>query len=140
MAPEQSGIDAWLRAYIAGQGAVAGTVHVNRDGTLFLASAINIPEKVRQIVAVVPFGKGMAGLALERGEPVHTCNLKEDASGSVKPGAKAVDAQAAVAIPVRDESGSIRAVVGIAFGDERNWSGPDLDRLSSAASTLPREA
>jgi predicted fused transcriptional regulator/phosphomethylpyrimidine kinase len=105
-----------------------------------LTSAFNIPEKVRQIVAVVPFGKGMAGLALERGEPIHTCNLKEDASGSVKPGAKAVDAQAAVAIPVRDESGSVRAVVGIAFSEERSWSGDDLQRLSAAASTLPSHA
>lgn len=130
-------MDAWLRSFISSQGAVAGTVHLNENGTLKLTSAVNIPEKVRQIVAVVPYGKGMAGLALERGEPVHTCNLQDDASGSVKPGAKAVDAQAAVAIPVRDESGSVRAVVGIAFSDERSWSGDDLQRLSAAASTLP---
>src|SRR5688572_24210338 len=98
----QKNMDAWLEAFLADQGAVSGTVHINENGTLKLASAVNIPEKVREIVAVVPSGKGMAGLALERGETIHTCNLKEDASGSVKPGAKAVDAQAAVAIPVLD--------------------------------------
>jgi len=35
----------------------------------------------------------MAGLALERKQPIHTCHLKEDRSGNVRPGAKAVDAQ-----------------------------------------------
>jgi L-methionine (R)-S-oxide reductase len=126
----------WLQAFIASEGAVSGTVHVNDNGTLKLASAVNIPEKVREIVAIVPNGKGMAGLALQNGEPVHTCNLKEDTSGSVKPGAKAVNAQAAVAIPVRNETGSIRAVVGIAFPQERQWTDEELRRLSAAASTL----
>jgi L-methionine (R)-S-oxide reductase len=126
----------WLEGFLAREGAVSGTVHLNENGTLKLASAVNIPEKVRAIVAIVPNGKGMAGLALQNGEPVHTCNLKEDTSGAVKPGAKAVDAQAAVAIPVRDESCSIRAVVGIAFQNERRWSDEELHRLSAAASTL----
>ena len=126
----------WLEGFLAREGAVSGTIHVNDSGTLKLASAVNIPDKVREIVAIVPTGKGMAGLALQNGEPVHTCNLKEDTSGAVKPGAKAVDAQAAVAIPVRDHSGDICAVVGIAFPQEREWTKEDLHRLAAAASTL----
>ena len=81
----------------------------------------------------------MAGLALERRTPVQTCNLKEDASGAVKPGAKAVDAKAAVAIPVEGEYASVRAVVGIAFPDERRFSETDLDALTRSAATLPKE-
>jgi hypothetical protein len=131
-----SNVNEWLQDFIAQEGAVSGTVHLNDNGTLKLASAVNIPDKVREIVAIVPNGKGMAGLALQNGEPVHTCNLKEDTSGSVKPGAKAVDAQAAVAIPVRDGTGGIRAVVGIAFQQERQWTDEELRRLSTAASTL----
>jgi hypothetical protein len=79
----------------------------------------------------------MAGLALERHEPILTCNLKEDRTGSVKPGAKAVDARAAVAIPVDDDAGNVRAVVGIAFPDERDFSPADLALLRRSASTLP---
>jgi hypothetical protein len=112
-------------------------VHLHQDGVLKLAAAVNIPQKVREVVAIVPNGKGMAGLALQHGEPVHTCNLKEDATGSVKPGAKAVDAQAAVAIPVRDKTGFIYAVVGVAFRQERQWTGEELRRLTEAASDLP---
>jgi hypothetical protein len=130
-------IDSWLEAFLAGQGAVSGTVHINENDTLLLVAAVNIPEKVREIVAVVPNGKGMAGLALQRNEPIHTCNLKEDTSGSVKPGAKAVDAQAALAIPVRDQAGAVRAVVGVAFRDERQWTDEEVDRLTDAAASLP---
>jgi hypothetical protein len=131
-------IDQWLQSFMAAEGAQSGTVHINENGTLKLASAVNIPEKVREIVAIVPNGKGMAGLALQNGKPVHTCNLKEDTSGSVKPGAKAVDAQAAVAIAVRDASGFIYAVVGIAFREEREWTDEELQRLALAASGLAR--
>jgi hypothetical protein len=130
-------LDAWLQSFLDRQHAVSGTIHLNDNGVLKLASAVNIPEKVQQIVAVVPNGKGMAGLALQRGEPVFTCNLKEDESGAVKPGAKAVDAQAAVALPVRDTHGDVRAVVGVAFREERHWSEEDLRRLLLEASELP---
>jgi hypothetical protein len=131
-------LDGWLESFLAEQGGVSGTVHLHQEGVLKLASAVNIPEKVRAVVETVPNGKGMAGLALLRGEPIHTCNLKEDASGSVKPGAKAVDAQAAVAIPVRNPDGFIYAVVGIAFPEEREWREDELRRVTDAASALPR--
>jgi L-methionine (R)-S-oxide reductase len=130
-------LDAWLADFLARNGGTSGTVHLSRDGGLRLAAAVNIPEKVRQIVAWVPWGKGMAGLALERGVPIQTCNLKEDESGAVKPGARAVDAKAAVAIPVKSENNAVRAVVGIAFPDERQFSASDLAALSDSAATLP---
>jgi hypothetical protein len=132
-------IASWLGDFLQRNGGSSGTVHLYRDGGLRLAAASNIPEKVQEVVAWVPSGKGMAGLALERRVPVQTCNLKEDASGAVKPGAKAVDARAAVAIPVAGENGSVRAVVGIAFPDERQFSDSDLDALTRAAATLPAE-
>ena len=128
-----SSMEEWLSGFLAGAGAVAGTIHVHQDGGLRLASAVNIPPPVQQVVAWVPSGKGMAGLALERGEPIQTCNLKEDESGAVKPGAKAVNAKAAAAFPVRDASGGIVAVVGVAFNDEREIDRAELERLQSGA-------
>ena len=130
-------LENWLEGFLAQNHATSGTVHLYKDGGLRLAAAINIPVQVQQVVAWVPNGKGMAGMALERREPVHTCNLKDDQSGSVRPGAKAVDAQAAVAIPVQDNRGNVRAVVGIAFAEERDFTDRELKRLTEAASTLP---
>ncbi len=133
-------LETWLQHFLTQQHATSGTVHLFQNDGLKLAAAVNIPPQVQQIVAWVPNGKGMAGLALQRNEPVQTCNLKEDSSGNVKPGAKAVDAKAAVALPVRDASGKVRAVVGIAFLDEREFTPADLDTLMLAASLMPDES
>jgi putative methionine-R-sulfoxide reductase with GAF domain len=119
--------------------AVSGTAHLyvpEKDG-LQLAAAVNIPPPVQQIVDWVPNGKGMAGLALQRRAPVQTCNLQEDRSGNVKPGAKAVNAQAAIALPVISVGGEVRGVVGIAFQDEREFSAEDINDLTQLASTMP---
>jgi len=129
-------VQVWLAAFLSGAGAVAGTVHLHTAGGLRLAAAVNIPPPVRQAVQWVPSGKGMAGLALERGVPVQTCNLREDRTGAVKPGARAVNAQAAVAMPVRDRAGAIVAVVGAAWMDEREIQGAELERLQAAAASL----
>jgi hypothetical protein len=127
----------WLKNFVAAEGGVAGTVHVLEDGVLKLDAALNIPPPVVRATERIPIGKGMAGLAWERNRSVATCNLKTDGTGDVRPGAKAVDAQAALAIPVRDAAGQVRAVVGVAFMGERNFSDDDLTRFEQRASALP---
>jgi hypothetical protein len=79
----------------------------------------------------------MAGLAWERDEAVHTCNLKDDKTGDVRPGAKAVDANAAVAIPIHAPGGALRGVVGIAYMGEREISTSELESLKKQAEALP---
>ena len=130
-------IETWLRTFIAENDGVAGTVHLHDGGVLRLRAAVNIPPKVAEAVTVVPKGKGMAGLALERNDVVSTCNLKTDDTGDVRPGAKAVDANAAVAIPIHDASGAVRGVVGIAFMGERDIDPKEMARLRARAELLP---
>jgi hypothetical protein len=127
----------WLRDHLARHKAVAGTVHVVEGDHLALAAAVNIPPKVQELTATIPLGKGMAGLAWQHDKPIQTCNLKEDTSGAVKPGAKAVDARAAVALPVHDQSGTIRAIVGLAWMDERELSQDEIATIARDAATLP---
>jgi hypothetical protein len=55
----------------------------------------------------------------------------------VKPGAKAVAAQAAIALPIKDSSGFVTAVVGIAFKEERQIEPEETARLIATASHLP---
>lgn len=126
----------WLGLLLSDMGAIAGTVHVCEDQGLRLAAAVNIPDVVQQTITWVPSGRGMAGLALERGEPIKTCNLSDDRSGNVRPGAKAVNAKAAVAIPIRNSHNTIVAVVGVAFPDEREISDSDLQELADRAHSL----
>lgn len=130
-------LDVWLRRFVSEHGGVAGTVHTRTDDVLTLAASLNIPPPVVQKTQVIPKGKGMAGLAWSRDQIVSTCDLKADQTGDVQPGAKAVDAQAAAAIPVHDASGGLRAVVGIAFMGERDFTPSELAAFASAAQSLP---
>lgn len=133
-----SPLQAWLESFVREQGGVAGTVHVREPGSdLELAAALNIPAQVQEVVRSIPLGKGMAGLAWQRNRPVSTCNIQSDRGGGVRPGARAVDAQAGVAIPVRDARGEVRAVVGIAYQEEKTLSDDELAALTDAAAGLP---
>jgi len=127
----------WLRELLGRHGAVAGTVHVVRGDALEISAAHNIPPKVVEVTARIPMGKGMAGLAWQHDKPISTCNLKEDATGAVKPGAKAVDGKAAVALPVHELSGAVRAVVGLAWADERDLPDELMATIAGDAASLP---
>ena len=127
----------WLESFIARHDGVAGTVHVQRGEDLYLTAAHNIPPQVIAIVAHVPHGKGMAGVAQVKKEPVQTCNLQTDDTGNIKPGAKAVDAQAAIALPVLDDLGEVRAVVGIAWNKEGEIGPAQEQAMMQLAASLP---
>jgi len=132
-------LELWLQQFLSAHGGVAGTVHLCDGNTLALAAAVNIPPPVVEKTRRIPRGKGMAGLAWERDDIVSTCNLKTDQTGDVQPGARAVDAQAAVAIPVHDAAGGVRAVVGIAFLGDRTFTADELAAFSRAAAALPAD-
>lgn len=132
-----SATEAWLKAFLQRHDAVAGTVHVTlpEDGDMLaLRAAVGIPPKVQEVTARVPRGKGMAGLALERSTPVSTCNLQTDQTGDVRPGAKAVQAQAAVALPV--QRGDAVVVVGMAWMDDRELPESLLEQLAKDADSV----
>jgi len=129
-----------LEAALATHHCQTGTLHLldETDGQLKLAAQLGLPPHVAQIVATVPVGKGMAGLAAERQQPVQTCNLQTDTTGDIRPGAKDVPVQASVAVPmiVNDR---LRGVLGFARPDSHQWSPEELDALTAtAAATAAR--
>src|SRR5437762_3966755 len=127
----------FLESLLDRLGGVAGTVHEQRGDDLYLTAARNIPPPVVAIVAHVAHGKGMAGVAQVKKQPVQTCNLQTDNSGTIKPGAKAVDAQAAVALPVLDADGNVRAVVGVAWRREGEIDADRERAMMEVAARLP---
>jgi len=131
---------AWLEAFLSKHGGVAGSVHYLRGEFLELAASVRLPPPVLEKTRQIPRGKGMAGLAWERNRVVSTCNLKTDTSGDVRPGARAVDAGAALAIPVRGAQGELRAVLGIAFAGEREMSEAEQADFERAAQALPGDS
>src|SRR5206468_3117620 len=117
-------------------GADTATVHVLEGGVLVLKAHVGLPPHVAEIVRVVPVGKGMAGLAAERNEPVSSCNVQTDASGDVRPGAKATGVGGGVAVPARDADGQVRGVLGIGVRREHDYTSEETKRLMAEASRL----
>jgi L-methionine (R)-S-oxide reductase len=131
-------LDQALSRIIAAFGADSGTIHLTgEDGALHLkAASAGIPPPVLDAVRVVPIGKGMAGLAVERNEPVTACNIQSDASGDVRPGAKATGLQGAIALPIRNASGAAVGCLGVANFRERTFTEEEVAALMAEGTQL----
>ncbi|HZJ16744.1 MAG TPA: GAF domain-containing protein [Chthoniobacteraceae bacterium] len=113
----------------------AGTVHLMKDGALALAAHINIPPPIVQIVQMVPIGKGIAGLAAERREPVSLCNLQTDASGQALPAAKTTGMEGSLAVPML-HGAELRGVLGIAKAQAHDWTEAEKAEVLAIAARL----
>lgn len=121
-----------LRATIAHFACDAGTVHLLKDGALSLAAHVNIPPPIVQIVETVPIGKGIAGLAAERREPVSLCNLQTDTTGQARPAAKTTGMEGSIAVPMLDGD-RLCGVLGIAKARAHDWTEAEKTELLAIA-------
>jgi signal transduction protein with GAF and PtsI domain len=115
----------------------AGTVHWldAQSGMLKLAAHRNIPDMIVQLAAIVPVGKGIAGLAAQNREPVSLCNLQTDTSGQARPAAKATGMEGSLAVPML-VAGDLRGVLGVAKAAAHDWSDAEKALLLAIAARL----
>lgn len=125
-----------LEGIIGRFGADTGTIHLIEDGVLTLKAHAGLPSEIVQIVSRVPIGKGMAGLAAERNEPVSTCNIQADRTGDVQPGAKQTGVSGAVVVPIRDGNGRVVGTLGIGVRRPYEYSGAETAQLLDEAALL----
>lgn len=127
---ESPTLDAALDAAVRAFHADSGTIHLlGADGMLHLrAASAGIPSVVLDMVRIVPVGKGMAGLAVERAAPVTACNIQTDTSGDVRPGAKATGLEGAIVVPMLDGDRAVGAL-GIANRQERTFTEQEVADL-----------
>src|SRR6202167_3938486 len=118
-------------------GADTGTLHIiGNDGLLHLQEVCgHFPPPVLAVIREIPVGKGMAGLAVERAQPVDACNIQTDTSGDVRPGARATGMEEAIVVPVFDGARVIGAL-GIANRGERLFSEEEKNALITAGRAL----
>lgn len=135
------GYDAALARILTAFDADSGTIHLlGGDGLLHLeAASAGIPPAVLETVRRVPVGKGMAGLAVERGAPVNSCNIQTDATGDVRPGARATGLQGSIVVPMLFEGRAVGAV-GIANHRERTFTDEEAARLLVVGRALAHAA
>ncbi|MBX7208316.1 MAG: GAF domain-containing protein [Verrucomicrobiaceae bacterium] len=94
----------FLDSIIAAFDCTTGTLHRFDpvDNHLKIVASRRIPEVLVPVIKSIPIGKGIAGAAAQRREPVEICNLQTDTSGVAKPGAKQTQVQGSIAVPVLD--------------------------------------
>ena len=126
-----------LRLTMEHFGADTGTIHLlESDGVLHLkAASAGIPGPVLDAVRLVPIGKGMAGLAVQRKEPVSVCNLQTDASGAARPGAKATGMEGALVVPLLAGDEAVGAL-GIANRAPRTFTAEETALLTGVGRAI----
>ena len=130
------GLQRALELTIAELRAESGTIHMMADdGLLHLRAASGLPEVVLNIVRTIPVGKGMAGLAAERKEPITACNIQTDASGNVRPGARATGMEGAIVVPILSGTEAI-GTLGVANRSERTFTEEEIEILNSVARAI----
>lgn len=113
-----------------------GSIHLLENGVLMLKAHIGLPPHIVSVVSVVPIGKGMAGLAAERNEPVSVCNLQTDDSGKFPSGAKATGVNGAIVVPIRNAAGQMNGTLGIGVHRDYEYSKDEIERLLNLAAGL----
>ncbi len=133
----------FLTQTIAEFACTTGTLHRldPADRHLKLVAHQGIPAALMPIIQSIPVGKGIAGVAAERQEPVEMCNLQTDTSGVAKPGAKQTQVQGTLAVPVMDGE-RLCGTLGIGKLVPYDFTTEEKDRLmrkarSVAAQLLP---
>lgn len=116
---------------------VVGTIHSLEptSNTLQLRARRGIPDTILNQVTLIPIGKGMAGLAASRREPVQVCNLQSDATGVAKPGAKGTQMEGSIAVPMIVEE-NLRGAMGIAKPEPYEFSKDEIHLLLQISSLI----
>jgi L-methionine (R)-S-oxide reductase len=116
-----------------------GTIHVLEEssGMLMLRASKGVPDIVADRVRVVPIGKGMAGLAAERRQPVQVCNLQTDQSGVAKPIARETKVEGSIAVPMLLGE-RLFGVLGVAKPVTYEFDQSEIDLLLKAGSLVAK--
>jgi GAF domain-containing protein len=108
----------------------AGTIHLlGPSGFLELVVQRGLPEVVVDKIKMIPIGKGMAGIAAKRREPVQVCNLQTDTTGVARPGARDTKMEGSVAAPMISANGDLKGALGIAKPVPYEFTPTDCDLL-----------
>ena len=125
---------------IARLGADSGTIHVkdpDRD-VLLLAAHHHIPDGLLEHIQEIPWGKGLAGIAAERAEPVHHGNIKLSPAREIHPRARACEVRGAVVVPILSGSEAV-GTLGIGCEVDRTFTPLEIRWLLSFARGLAGE-
>ncbi len=122
-------------------GCQTGTLHqaVRGGRGLTLVCQIGVPDSLMDKISTIPFGKGIAGAAAERGEAVELCNLQQDLGGVAKPDAQKTGISGSLAVPIfASGSGQVIGTLGIGKYAPYEFTTAEKQRLAGHAAEIGR--
>ncbi len=132
----------WLAAVLKDFQCQTGTIHrTAEDGVhLSLVVQIGVPEVLLDKISYIPFGKGIAGAAAEKREPIELCNLQQDLGGVARPDARKTNVSGSLAVPLFSADGSrVIGVVGVGMISAHDFTCEEKQRLSQKSTELREE-
>lgn len=116
-----------------------GTIHTldKNTGLLKLKAQQGIPEFLLPKMTAIPIGKGMAGIAAERREPVEMCNLQTDDTGVARPAARETKVEGSIAAPMMRE-GVLYGTLGVAKPVPYDFTTAEVDTLMQIGELISR--
>lgn len=116
-----------------------GTIHLldKRTNLLKLQAHQRVPEFLLPKMSEIPIGKGMAGIAAERRQPVEMCNLQTDNSGVARPAAKETRVEGSIAVPMLLD-GELYGTLGIAKPIPYDFTKEEVKELMEVAAQISR--
>ncbi|MEO8616291.1 MAG: GAF domain-containing protein [Luteolibacter sp.] len=121
-------------------GCQTGTIHQSNDRkTLNLVCQIGVPDSLLDKITLIPFGKGIAGVAAERRQPIELCNLQLDLGGVAKPDARQTGVSGSLAVPIfAIESDQVIGTLGIGKYAPYEFTAEEKQRLASHAGQIAK--
>lgn len=135
-------LPAFLRQVLTEFSCQTGTIHrTSDDGQhLKLLVQIGVPDVLLDKISFIPFGKGIAGAAAARREPVELCNLQQDLGGVARPDARQTKVSGSLAVPILSSDGdSVLGVLGIGMLDAHDFTEEEQQRLITHTHVLREE-
>ena len=123
-----------LSTIIAHFDCTTGTIHFLDKKTDLLKIQVHqgIPPFLIPKLSEIPIGKGMAGIAAERREPVEMCNLQTDDSGVARPAAKETKVEGSIVVPMIWE-GTLYGTLGVAKPVPYDFTAEEISSLLELA-------
>ena len=130
----------WLARVLAEFDCQTGTLHRADGEFLDLVAHRGVPDFLLPKIGRIPFGKGIAGAAAERREPVELCNLQQDLGGVARPDARATKVSGSLAVPVfSPDGGRVLGTLGVGMEAPHDFSEAEKARLAAIAAEVGRK-
>lgn len=129
----------WLAGVLSDFSCQTGTLHRAEGEFLDLVAHVGVPEMLIPKISHIPFGKGIAGAAAERREPVELCNLQQDLGGVARPDARQTQVSGSLAVPVFSPDGAkVLGTLGIGMVAPHDFTDEEKARLAEVAAEVGR--